>query len=318
MFYFQSETSSPPYVHQILRKCQQNIPEQARKDLIDALFGWAVKHNQIALATDLIQYTPKMNQTDSQGITPLMYAMKFRQIHLAKVILEKGARINAIDKKGRTALIHATHDINIMYDFPEEENWTFWNWRHYSWYVNILKNERPCSEACVRLLLEKGARTFYSVEQFSSKEEKEDGSTKIYWQRVASDQIFRATALMPAAWAGCLQCVRMIASHNTISFSEQKQLNHIMGFPDHKPEIYQAIRNSCTKYTAKDTLFNVCKFIIRRHLMRVSKLGLFLALDRLPIPRRLKNMLWMVSDQDDEYEYVKYQGTMVVRCKSSY
>jgi hypothetical protein len=67
----------------------------------------AAKGDSLA-AQKLIKEGSNINEADSNGATPLMYAIWSERFETAKTLSNMGANVNAIDKTGRTALLFAS------------------------------------------------------------------------------------------------------------------------------------------------------------------------------------------------------------------
>ena len=128
----------------------------------DALVG-----NPPYVRQELLANKAAINQTDANGITPLLMAIVNNRVAVAKLLIEQGADIHAVDWYGRTPLWAAVETRNMDVD-----NATF---------VNSIDRESMLD--VIRILLERGANVNARVWSESGKDGRGEWRTPLSMAR---------------------------------------------------------------------------------------------------------------------------------------
>ena len=187
--------------------------------------------------------------------------------HCVKLLLDAGACVNAPAVNGRTALMHAARDGNVnsvklLVDAGADVNATMCYHSLTSCYGVTALHHTACFRVgmvrcnhrnkieCVRLLLRAGAR----INMFDSR-----GNNALTWNFHYSKTHSQEQILLLLAAGESLQVDKITDSISC-----------------------------CAVFTAKDlNLSNICRETIRKHLLRMSNVNLFVRVPKLGLPTAL-------------------------------
>ncbi len=92
---------------ELAKLSQSNLPLDVTNDAKTPALCLAIGHGQLKTAEYLINQTNNLEQTDSNGKTPLIYAVVYGQKKIARLLIKKGAKLSHADETGSTALHYA-------------------------------------------------------------------------------------------------------------------------------------------------------------------------------------------------------------------
>lgn len=254
-------------------------------------------YQQEEMMKEMLAHNPQIDRKDDKGMTPLMYAARTPNSKIFALLLQKGADINSIDKKGRTALVHATHDINIQYEYKPPSKWEYTEWE-----IEPIFKYPNCDKQKILKLIELGSPLQYCVQEYH------ECQMELSSRMACANETMslKTTVLFPAVRAGCHSCMELLASTRTLNYNYGGIVLKLLGQAcnHHSHEI---LRNACMKYKNLTNLQSQCKMVIRKCLQETSRFGLYTTVKGLPLPKRLRWYILDTSDVKDPWQAIIYK-----------
>ena len=273
-----------------------HLDQDAQESFIDTMFSWAAKNGHVRTLQRLKHFFPNMNHQDEKGMTPLMHAAHGNQLQAIKQLISYGVDVNVEDNKGRTALLYATHTVKWVYNSNIPTRW-----EHNNWIIKPEKKDLPCSTECIEALLRADWITLDYVARNLNplKDPYRSGNDK--------GLNFLTNALLPAIRAECQQCVKLLATTDTLRYENGAAVLKMLGTKCN-PKIHKIVKTACTTRFDTSTLKGVAGGVIRTQLRRVNDLSLYITVKDLPLPQGLREYLLDTSNIVDPWKRAIRQG----------
>ncbi len=111
-------------------------------------------------------------------------------------------------------------------------------------------------------------------------------------------------ALLPAAQARCTECLKLMAKPGVYQYDKPEEQMLLTGFSPTQ-RVLKILRNSYTTPQKSSTLQEKCKAV---QVLSCSSLSMYLALNKLPLPRRLIKFIWEVMEEEAKSQaFVEFQ-----------
>ena len=217
--------------------------------------------------TVLVAAGADVNKGDSNNKTPLMEACAVGSKKCASVLIQEGANVNTVDSNNMTALLYSVTDQTDYY-FPHHNGYNCISLLlNFGVHLNLDHKGRSISE---RHLLKRQGPLVLSLSSYQSD-----------WNRRVLELLFAAGNKTDGTSIDA-------TSNNPFSFFR------VTAVP--VPEFLQKLN------TPDFCLTDMCRITIRKHLLRLSQVNLYLRIPRLGLPPLLERyvLYGIALDADDD------------------